>query len=103
MARTLGGELLDDVLWVQQRTIDFKTGGHGEASVQAGELAGLETRCLTAADHLCGNEDVYYPPLTEVSKPVAAYTLVNAFKGDGLNTTWSNGYKRSAFIGTFAR
>jgi len=103
LAKTLGNGLLDDVLWVQQRPIDFKTGGHGEASVQAGELASVETRCMSTADHLCGNEDVYYPPLTEVAKPVPAFTLANSFTGEGLNTTWSNAYKRSAFVATFAR
>ncbi|RPJ61967.1 MAG: DUF1326 domain-containing protein [Acidobacteria bacterium] len=103
LAKTLGGDLLRDVLWVQQRSIEFETGGHGEASVQAGELASLETRCMSSTDHLCGNEDVYYPPLTQVAKPVPAFTLVNAFQGKGLNTTWSNGYKRSAFVATFAR
>ncbi len=103
LAKTLGGDLLEDVLWVQQRPIEFKTGGHGEASVQAGELASLQTRCMNHQDQLCGNEDVYYPPLTEVSHPMPAFTLANSFQGDGLNTTWSNAYKRSAFVATFTR
>ncbi len=103
LAKSMAGDLLEEVVWVQQRPIEFKTGGHGEASVEAGELASLATRCLNHADMLCGNEDVYYPPLTEVARPVAAFTLVNSFHGEGLNTTWSNGFKRSAFVAAFAR
>jgi hypothetical protein len=103
LAKSMAGDLLEDVVWVQQRPIEFKTGGHGEATVEAGELASLETRCMNANDQLCGNEDVYYPPLTQVSHPMAAFTLVNSFHGNGLNTTWNNRYKRSAFIATFAR
>ena len=103
LAKAMAGELLEDVVWVQQRPIAFRTGGHGEASVQAGELVRLQTRCLNHTDMLCGNEDVFYPPLTQVTEPVPAFTLANAFDGDGLNTTWSNGYKRSAFVATFVR
>jgi len=103
LAKSLGGELLQDVLWVQERAIAFSTGGHGEAKVEAGELASLSTRCMSEGDHLCGNEDVYYPPLTKVSGAVPAYTLVNAFRGNGLNTTWNSAYKRNAFVATFAR
>ncbi len=103
LAKSMAGGLLEDVVWVQQRPIEFKTGGHGETSVQAGELASLQTRCMNHMDQLCGNEDVYYPPLTQVSQPMPAFTLVNSFHGDGLNTTWSNAYKRNAFVATFVR
>lgn len=103
MAKDFGGELLQDVLWVQARDIEFETGGHGEATVKAGELAALETRCMSQADHLCGNEDVYYPPLTKVADAMPAYTVQNSFTGQGLNTTWSLAHKRNAFIGSFAR
>ncbi len=103
MAKDLGGDLLRDVLWVQARNIQFETGGHGEATVRAGEFAALQTRCMSHADHLCGNEDVFYPPLTKVADAMPAYTLQNSFKGQGLNTTWSLANKRNAFIGSFAR
>ncbi len=103
LAKSMAGDLLQDVVWVQQRPIEFKTGGHGETTVQAGELASLETRCMSQTDQLCGNEDVYYPPLTQVAQPMAAFTLANAFHGSGLNTTWSNADKRSAFVATFTR
>lgn len=103
MAKSLGGDLLEDIVWVQQRPIEFKTVAHGETVVQAGELASLETRCMNHGDQMCGNEDVYYPPLTQVSQAMPAFTLANSFQGNGLNTTWSNAYKRSAFVATFSR
>ena len=103
-ARSAGGELLAHVVKVRKATIetDF-SGEEGYASVKAGEIVDLKTRALNEKDHLCGNEIVYYPPLTEVSNAIPAYTLAHAFRGDGLNSTWSCPLKRSAFIAEFAR
>lgn len=103
-ARSAGGELLADVVKVRKATIetDF-SGEEGYASVKAGEIVDLKTRALNEKDHLCGNEIVYYPPLTEVSNAIPAYTLAHAFRGDELNSTWSCPLKRSAFIAEFAR
>ena len=103
-ARSAGGELLANVVKVRKATIetDF-SGEEGYASVKAGEIVDLKTRALNEKDHLCGNEIVYYPPLTEVSNAIPAYTLAHAFRGDELNSTWSCPLKRSAFIAEFAR
>jgi len=103
MAQTLGGELVGDVVKVDSEKIDFETGGHGEAKVEAGRVARLMTRSLMAMDQMCGNEEVYYPPLTHVAGAHPAFTLVNEFNGDGLNMTWNNSFKRSAFVGSFER
>jgi hypothetical protein len=103
MAQALGGQLLGEVVKIESEKIDFETGGHGEAKVKAGDVASLVTRCLAATDHLCGNEEVYYPPLTPVAQAHPAFTLVNEFNGDGLNMTWNNSFKRSAFVGSFQR
>ncbi len=103
-ARTAGGELLADVVKVRKETIETDFGGDkGHASVKAGELVDLKTRALNDKDHLCGNEIVYYPPLTEVSNAIPAYTLAHAFRGDELNSTWSCPLKRSAFVAEFYR
>lgn len=103
-ARSAGGELLANVVKVRKATIetDFSD-EEGYASVKAGEIVDLKTRALNEKDHLCGNEIVYYPPLTEVSNAIPAYTLAHAFRGDELNSTWSCPLKRSAFIAEFAR
>ena len=87
-------------------TIGTEVQGHhggGEASLQAGNLVELRTRSLNHTDHLCGNEEVYYDPLTPTVGAVPAVTLAHAFRGKGLGITWSSPGKRSAFVGTFAR
>jgi len=73
----------------------------GAARLTAGALAEVRTRGLTEADHLCGNEDVYYPPLTNLEHVMPAYALENSFQGDGLNERWNIRFRRSGFIGTF--
>ena len=103
-ARSAGGELLADVVKVRKATIETDFGGEeGYASVKAGEIVDLKTRALNEKDHLCGNEIVYYPPLTEVSNAIPAYTLAHAFRGGDLNSTWSCPLKRSAFVAEFSR
>lgn len=103
-ARSMAGDLLQDIVRVEARPIEVSFGErHGYASLQAGELASLQTRCLHEGDHLCGNEEVYYPPLTEVFHAVPVYTVGHEFQGQGLNGTWKSAGKRSAFVGEFAR
>lgn len=103
LARELGGELLQDTVWVKNAPIQFTAAdADGIAYLKAGEFAELKTRALNHHDLICGNEEVYYPPLTSVSAE-PAYTLVHRFSGSGLDTTWSSPHKRSAFIGTFSR
>lgn len=75
----------------------------GVAAVRAGDLVELQTRALTHHDEHCGNEIVYYPPLTRTEGAVPAATVKHTYRGDRLGTTWSSPEKRSAFVGTFAR
>jgi hypothetical protein len=63
----------------------------------------LATRCLHEGDEHCGNEVVYYPPLTEVQGATAAYTLEQSYGGDALGSRWSCPDKRSSFIAEFSR
>ena len=103
-AREMGGKLLENVLDVKAASVEAEFGGEaGHASVKVGDLVELKTRALTHEDHLCGNEFIYYPPLTEVANATPAYTLANAYQGDDFNTTWSCPLKRSAFVGEFVR
>ena len=75
---------------------------HGTVKMLAGNLARVETRSLCAGDHLCGNEEVYYPPLTRVIHAMPAYTLVESFHGQGLGVVWDREGARSAFVGSFS-
>ena len=75
---------------------------HGSVKMAAGDLARIETRSLCQGDHLCGNEEVYYPPLTKVAHAMPAYTLEESFHGQGLGVVWQREGARSAFVGSFS-
>jgi hypothetical protein len=105
-ARSMAGSLMKEV--VETRTAPIQSaiatcGKAGCASVKAGNLVEISTRCIGEADHFCGSEDVFYPPLTQVQNPMAAYTEIAAYRGDGLDRTWENADQRGAFIASFAR
>ena len=111
-AHEMAGDLLGNVVSVTQAPIEMAVvgGGHehghhvgGNAILKAGDLVELRTRGLNHGDHLCGNEEVYYPPLTPVEDAVPAVTLAHAFRGKGLGMTWSSPDKRSAFVARFSR
>jgi hypothetical protein len=104
-AKSMGGDLLNDVVKVDFAPIELtiKDGNIHSATARltAGSLAEIQTRALNAGDHVCGNEDVYYPPLTKLEHAMPAYTLENSFTGEGLDETWHNRLRRSGFVGTF--
>lgn len=104
-ARAMGGKLLASVVRIEQAPIRLQaseSGDPGSVRLTAGNLVRIETRSLCAHDHFCGNEFVYYPPLTKVSDVRPAYTLNDAFTGKGLGVVWNHADKWSAFIGRFA-
>jgi hypothetical protein len=104
-AQAAGKELLANVVKVETAPIEMVLGEgdqHGQASMAAGSLAGIQTRSLHGKDHLCGNEDVYYQPLTELQHAMPAYTLNDEFHGKGLGVNWKLSGKRSAFLGHFS-
>src|ERR1039457_578364 len=104
-ARHMGGALLGDVVQVDYAPIELTIqDGNihgGTAKLTAGSLASIQTRALNAGDHVCGNEEVWYPPLTSLEHAMPAYALDNSFTGDGLGETWHNRMRRSGFLGTF--
>src|SRR4029453_973886 len=105
-AKAMGGRLLENVVLVQSAPISLEVGEaskHGSVVLQAGTLARIQTRALGDKDHLCGNESTYYPPLTELSHAMPAYTLSEEYRGSGLGLEWRINDKRSAFVGTFSR
>lgn len=102
LALSMAGSLLRDVVLTESAPIELEVGGAGQARLQAGDIAGFSTRGLNHGDHLCGNETVYYPPLVDV-QATPAYANTHWYRGDGLNQSWSSPFKRSAFVGRFAR
>lgn len=102
-ARSMAGELLSDVVQVESAPISFRSPDHGSISLHAGTWATLETRSINAKDHLCGNEETYYDPLTPTNHSMPAVAAISHYEGPGLGTSWTTHEKRSAFIGTFSR
>lgn len=106
-AQEMAGDLLDDVVSTEVAPISMQVGYDGEhptsGSVEAGTLAQIITRSLTAKDHICGNEQTYYPPLARTDHSMPAVAVVDQFKGNGLNVEWTSREKRSAFVGHFVR
>lgn len=106
LAKDMAGKLLADIVRVDATDIEFTDNAcakSGCARLVAGNLLRIETRCMNKDDHKCGNEYLYYPPLTAVERPLAAMASAHDFQGRGLNVTWKLADKRSAFIGTFAK
>jgi hypothetical protein len=102
--RTMAGKLVNEIAAVNPASMSVEM-GHCKAgscaTIKAGNLVEISTRCLGGKDHLCGNEENYYPPLTNVDGALAAYTELAAFRGTDLNVTWQMTGKRSAYLGTF--
>lgn len=104
-AQSTAGDLLKDVVRVESAPIQLEVGEgdrHGYGKLAAGSLAHIETRSMHGKDHLCGNEDVYYQPFTELMHAMPAFTLNDEFTGSGLGVTWKLNGKRSSFVGNFS-
>jgi hypothetical protein len=104
-AQQMGGELLKNVEQVIAVQTEFVVNleKHGAAMLRAGQFATVQTRSIGDKDHLCGNEETYYPPLTQLAHSMPAVALTDAYKGPGLGASWDLHGKRSAFVGVFAR
>ena len=100
------GEMTDTIVDVKCSPItvgDASCSKDGCAFLKAGELVEISTRCLGNGDHLCGNEETFYPPLTGAATATPAYTNVSSYTAKDLGRTWMIADARSAFVGTFAR
>jgi hypothetical protein len=104
-AHQMGGELLKDVAQVipTQMELIVNAEHHGAAMLRAGRFATVQTRSIGGQDHLCGNEETFYPPLTDLAHSMPAVALTDKYSGPGLGVSWDSHGKRSAFVGTFAR
>src|SRR5438045_6762735 len=72
LARSMAGGLIRDVAAIRSAPMEVAIGTCGTkgcASVKAGNLVEITTRCLGSKEHLCGNEETFYPQLTEVTGP----------------------------------
>jgi hypothetical protein len=105
LAQKMTGELLKNVVEVKVADISMELGHHGmhdaTTSLRAGNLVGVETRAINPGDHLCGNENVYYQPLTSLAHSMPAVAELDQYDGPGLGVVWTLHGKRSAFVGQF--
>ena len=103
-AEHMGGRLLENVEKVIAAPVELAMSPehHGRALLRAGQFAMVQTRAINENDHLCGNEDTFYPPLTATTHSMPAVALVDQYQGPSLGETWSTHDRRSAFVGTFA-
>lgn len=104
-AHQMGGELLRDAQQVIPAPMELVVNHehHGFGLLRAGRFATVQTRALNETDHLCGNEETFYPPLTQVAHSMPAVAVTDSYRGPGLGIDWESHGKRSAFVGTFER
>ncbi|HVZ19341.1 MAG TPA: DUF1326 domain-containing protein [Terriglobales bacterium] len=99
------GKLTENVEKVIYTTIDMAVlhdmQHHGKALLRAGDFVTVQTRGINDHDHICGNEVTFYSPLTQTAHAMPAVAEKDEYQGPGLQDTWSNSGKRSAFVGTF--
>jgi hypothetical protein len=104
-AKQQGGELIRNVVAVKSARVEMSVcdcaeGGCG--TLQAGD-ARIQTRCLDHKhDKVCGNESAFFPPLARDVKAEPALASENSYTGKGLDGTWKDSGRRSAYLGTFA-
>jgi hypothetical protein len=105
--KSTAGKLVQEIVEVKTSpvSVDLKSACSSGACavIKAGNLVEINTRCLGGKDHLCGNEETYYPPLTVVEHATPAFTEVASYKGNGLGMTWESTSQRSAFLASFSR
>lgn len=101
LVEKLARRLTRELVAVEAAPIRIGVDLEGHSFLRAGETVRLGTRSLGPDDHLCGNESVYYPPLTAVLGARPAVTLEHEYSGPELGVVWKSPGKRSAFVATF--
>jgi len=103
-AQAMAGSLLTNIVRVESAPISLEVNEQtAEAKLTAGRVLRLETRAICHDDHLCGNEFVYYPPLTEINGATPAVSVVDEFSGQGLDMVWNRTGRMNSFVGTFGQ
>jgi hypothetical protein len=104
LAKRQAGDLVGEVKGIETAAIELSVGeclDGGCAHLHAGS-AHIATRCIDPKhDKHCGNETAFYPPLAPCVQASCAVATEHAFTGKGLNQTWKDGERRSAYIGSF--
>ncbi len=106
-AKASASKLIGQVILTRAEQIDIaigkRTKAGARATVKAGQMVDISTRALSHDVLGCGNDYVYYPPLTKVQNAAPAFTQLFAYQGKGLNLNWVRVGMRSAFVAVFSR
>lgn len=104
MARALAKDTIQEILEIRAVPFEMSTSvcdGKGCAHLKAAE-AEIKTRCMAHTDTICGHEDLFYPPLSTVTAPYAAYSIANQYSGSEFGETFRDSNARSAIIAKFS-
>lgn len=74
----------------------------GCATLTVGDVISVNTRCVCEDDIHCGNEYVYYPPLTEGLSVIPAVAIEHRIESEELRTKMIDRDRRGAFTGVFS-
>ena len=105
LAKAQSGGLLNDVVAIEASPIRFsvEAGRHGYATLEAPNLARISTRAISDADHLCRNEEVYYPPLAgNLTHAMPVVAIESTYRGNHLGVNWKEAGRRGSFLATFS-
>jgi hypothetical protein len=102
LAQHAAGELTARIIRIESAPVELVFPTHGVAILRAGFDIMVKTRALNHGDHICGNEETYYPPLTSLTHSMPAVAVTDEYRGNNLGMTWELHGKRSAFVGAFA-
>lgn len=95
-------ELFGTIKSIESASISFRHPSEEAYEVVIPNRVHVATREMTALDHEPACEHhVWYSPFTAETSATLAETVMNAYTGTALSSTWSIPNKRSAFIGTF--
>ena len=101
LVQAKAGRHLENIVAVEAAPVLLQERQHGSVTLTAGDLVRIETRSMKEGDHLCGNEELCYLPLSKLAHSMPVFTLVDQFSGKGLGVTWKLADKSSAFVGSF--
>ena len=102
-AATQLGELASDAK-VKTASISMAVGCCDElgcAELSVGDEIKVQTRCLCDDDVHCGNEEIYYPPLTGGVDVIPVVATDHTLRCEAMTTTITDREVRGAFLGSF--
>jgi hypothetical protein len=105
-AKSMAGGLIGELVAVETADLQVSMSACAQSScakIKADGLVEISTQCMSGKTHLCGNEETYYPPLSQLESAHLAYTEVASYTGDALAVNWTSRNIPSAFIGQFSR